>query len=257
MSTNPLLANIQIPGETVRLPSMGIFYKSDEIIGTNGEVHVHPMSAVDEIVMRSVDKLINGDSIVEVFTRCIPAITKPSELFAKDVDLLLLVLRKVTHGPQLDVQYKHNCENAEEHTYNILLDDLISNTISIDPTKVNEQYTVVVDSGQVVKLNPIRFKDIVKLMQETSINKEATPMQKQTSMINSTISIIASVDGVTDRNHIAEWAKTIPSKWFKKISDAIDASSDWGPSTNHTTICKDCKTEISFDIELNPLTFFL
>ena len=59
---NPLLRNIQLPGDTVRLPSRGIFYNNGELTPStqNGEVHVYPMKAIDEIIMRSPDKLLSG-----------------------------------------------------------------------------------------------------------------------------------------------------------------------------------------------------
>lgn len=256
MSENPLL-NIKIPGETIRLPSMGLFYTPDELEATDGEVHVYPMSAIDEIVMRSVDKLLNGDSIIEVFKRCIPEVKNPGRLFAKDVDTLLLTLRKVTYGPTVDVKSTHTCEGAKEHTYTVTLDQFISSAKSLDPTKVSEQFRVTMESGQVVTLNPIRFNDIVKLMQDTSLHKDMTVTKMQEKMFESTISIIASVDGVTERAHIAEWARTIPTTWFGKISQSIDSASDWGPSTKYTTTCQDCGEEITMNIELSPLTFFL
>ena len=58
-STNPLLARVKIPGRIFQLPSAGIFYKNGELAEgiENGEVHVHPMTALDEINMKNPDKL--------------------------------------------------------------------------------------------------------------------------------------------------------------------------------------------------------
>ena len=94
-------------------------------------------------------------------------------------------------------------------------------------------------------------------MQETSMNANMTTFDLQRSIIDSTINVIYSVDGVTNRDDIAEWARTIPTTWFKKISIAIDESSDWGPSTEFDDICQDCGAPIKVEVPLNPLTFFL
>jgi hypothetical protein len=266
--SNPLLQNLRLPGETVRLPSLGLFYKHGEIDTDNGEVHVYPMSAIDELTMRNISKLINGDSIIEVCANCVPAIKNPKELFSKDIDLLLLMLRKVTYGPDITVKYTHTCQDAKEHTYTTSIDSFIQNTKYINPTKINDSYTIVMENGQVVKLNPIKFKDVLSLMQDASINTpkiddtnsvEFTDMQikLQEKMIESTIKIIASVDNIDDKEMIGEWARKIPTSWFKKISNAIDDASDFGPSTSFEITCNDCGATFNIDIELNPLTFFL
>jgi len=42
VKSNPLLENLRLPGETVRLPSGGMFYKNGELAShvNNGEIHV-------------------------------------------------------------------------------------------------------------------------------------------------------------------------------------------------------------------------
>ena len=56
---NPLLARVEMPGSTFQLPSRGLFYNNDELRGDveMGEVHISPMSAYDEILMKSPDHL--------------------------------------------------------------------------------------------------------------------------------------------------------------------------------------------------------
>jgi hypothetical protein len=215
------------------------------------------MSAFDEIAMRNIDHIINGTSITEVFSRCIPAIKKPADLFGKDVDHLLLVLRRITYGPNIEVSYTHSCETAQEHRYKIDITEVINNTRNIDPTTITALYSVTMDNGQLVELRPVRFKDIVTIMQESK-NFSTTPLYEiQQKLVESTISIIHSVDGDTDKKHIYEWASAIPAPWFKKISAALDAGNNWGPDSTHTVECQDCHQPMTVELPLNPLTFFL
>ena len=82
---NPLLSKVRMPGETYRLPSNDLFYHNDELDPSvrDGEVHVYPMTAVDEIIMKSPDMLFSGKAVEEVFLRCVPQIKKPMELLGK------------------------------------------------------------------------------------------------------------------------------------------------------------------------------
>lgn len=58
---NPLLEKVQIPGEKFRMPSGGIFYNKGELEENieEGEVYVHPMNAMDELTLKSPDKLLS------------------------------------------------------------------------------------------------------------------------------------------------------------------------------------------------------
>ena len=259
MSTNVLLERLKLPGEIVKLPSGGLFYKegvlADDVV--DGEVMVHPMSAYDDICMKNISEIINGKSINTVFARCIPQILKPTELFGKDVDQLLLVLRKVTHGPTLEISYKHNCEDAENHRYTVQLSSMINSSKNLDPTIVDSQYTVPLDNGQIVTLQPMRFSDVLAIMQDANDFQTINSAEMQERMMRSTIKMIRAVDEITDFELIDEWVHQLPNKEFKKITAAMNGNNDWGPNTTTTIKCEDCGEDLVVDVPLNPLTFFL
>jgi hypothetical protein len=109
INDNPLLRRFtHIPPETFRLPSGGVFYQNGELDPevVNGEVIVHPMTAVDEIAIRSPDMMFQGTAVEKVFRRCIPQVKKPLELLTNDVDYLLVCLRMVTYGSTLDLNWE-------------------------------------------------------------------------------------------------------------------------------------------------------
>lgn len=119
VNDNPLLRRFNhMPPETFRLPSGGVFYTNgeldDEVI--NGEVEVHPMTAIDEITIKSPDMMYQGTAIEKVFSRCIPQVLKPLELLTKDMDYLLVCLRIVTYGETLDLTWEcpPTCEVRQE-----------------------------------------------------------------------------------------------------------------------------------------------
>lgn len=262
---NPLLAHVRLPGETVRMPSGGLFYTNGELSPEvrDGEVHVHPMTAVDEIMIKTPDLLFSGNAIQEVFSRCIPQILKPTELLAKDVDYLLICLRKVTYGETLELEAEHTCENAKRHSYQISINDFIKNSKEIDPSKMST-YTLKLDNGQTVNLRPVKFRDYVHIMQTTSALKEEriktdadyVVEQAKSIMFDSMLGVIISVDDITNRDQILEWLENIPAGWIKQISQKIEKMADWGPVFVSKATCKDCGEDFDVHAPLNPVAFF-
>lgn len=256
---NPLLQKVRIPGETFTLPSRGIFYKNGELAeGTqNGEVHVLPMTTIDEIVMKTPDKLFSGEAINEVFQRCIPQVLKPSELLAKDVDYLLVCLRKLSYGPTIEIKWTHDCKDAKEHDYSVPLDPFLANSKSIDPTKVENDYTFdIAEYGQRVHLQPPRFKQVLQLYQAIG-NEETSTESIRDSIIDSVVGVIRDVDGITDRTMIAEWLASVEVKHIHKMNERIEQLSDWGPTFDAPMKCKDCGKEVTISSPLNPIAFFM
>lgn len=255
---NPLLERVYMPGETFTLPSCGLFYKDGELSSdvVNGEITINPMTAYDEIVIRTPDLLFSGKAIDIICERCVPQILKPQQLLAKDVDFILLTLRKVTYGDKMEVERKHDCNEAQDHSYIIDVNEMIRRSKRIDPTTLTKKYTVTLPNDQVVELNPARYGDVIKMFQDFDPNKEFTAEREEESLIDSVLSVISSVDGIERKDFIAQWLRKINSQWTKKLSDAIHQTADWGPSFETTVVCKDCGEEYTIEVPANPVSFF-
>ena len=264
---NPLLSKIVFPGETFPLPSKGRFYK-DELDQDveNGEVHVLPMTTIDELCLKSPDLLFSGKAIYDVIGRCVPQVKQPKRLFAKDVDYLLICLRKVAWGNEIEIKHNHRCsDNSKEHSYVVNIMDLISGTTQLDPT---QDFTVKMKTGQTVTLMPIRFEDYVALAQKSSIERSTelsseddAGLEQEINKIRDdilrvTANIIDNVDDITDKEMIFEWLNALPSPEVKRISKNIDKTTNWGPQYKAKITCKDCGKVVNTEIPLNPLSFF-
>lgn len=253
---NPLLARIQIPGESFTLPSRSLFYNSGEVTPTcrdTGVVHVYPMKTIDEIIMRSPDKVFSGDAVTEVFSRCIPDILQPRELLQKDVDFLVVALRKVSYGPESAVTHTHSCDDVP-HEYNINIGTILNKAKALDPTQVVGRFTVKVGNGQLVKIEPIRYKDVIRLMQ--GMLEDVDPEVQQLMLLDSLCDIITAVDEFSDKPLIKEWLHSIPVMWANQISAVIDDTSKWGPDYQIHVECKGCNESIEVEAPLNPISFF-
>jgi len=267
--TNPLLARAKLPGDTFRLPSHGMFYTNGELDDTieDGEVHVYPMTAIDEIVISSPSKLFSGEGIMEVFRRCVPSVLKPEELFAQDVDFLLLCLRKVSYGPMFEVERIHEGCTAEreegteprKQLFNADIGKMIAKTKTLSATDVTKNYRIELDNDQIVKMQPMRFKSYVALMQILSQEQATDTMDeyKQNNMMLDQLSdMILSVDEIADPEMIREWLDVVTPPQIRRINDSISSMASWGIDTTFKVKCRDCKKQMEVEVPTNPLALF-
>jgi hypothetical protein len=259
MQENPLLNRLRLPGETFRLPSQGLFYTDGELSPDvkDGEVHIYPMTTIDEIVIRSPDKLYSGEAISEVFSRCIPQILKPTELFTKDVDFLMVCLRRLSYGDSLSVNFKHTCDDAKVHEYPISMDGFIRQCKRIDPTTISSNYSITMENGQVVLIRPLRYSGYISIMQQNTNADIQSPEDMLRQTMNTLINVIYQVDDITDKSQIIEWLSKIPTGWGNVISKAIDGMAEWGIDFVINTKCADCDEDIKLPIPANPISFFM
>lgn len=258
-AVNPLLAKVKIPGRIFQLPSGGIFYKNGELAANveNGEVHVHPMTALDEITMKNPDMLFSGKAISIVFRHCIPDIIKPEELFAKDIDALMIFLRSVTYGPQYEIEAIHDCEEAKHQSYIVDVEEMITSMVNLTQEKIDELYTITLENGQVVVMQPIRYKHVLQLLKMNENKQVLTVEDQEKNLLTNLLNVIVEVDGISDKKQIAEWARAISPRMMNQLAGAIDHSQNWGPITTKKVKCKDCGEELELEVPINPISFFL
>ena len=257
-STNPLLAKIRvIDGITVRLPSRGVLYKDGVLHPnvTDGEIRVYPMTTRDELLLRSADGLFGGTTIEQVFSRCVPDVLQPKELFFNDIDYIMVALRQISYGEEMQVEYNHGCENGKDHSYVVRVDTLLRNSVELDPLLVDDQFTIILPSSQEVRLRPIRLVDMMRILQPPS-NTSLTAEEAEEEMMRLYLAQIQSVDGIDDVNLIYEWMRDLPISYIKMIREKVSAVSDWGVSYKQHIKCRDCGEEVEISTPINPVTFF-
>ncbi|MEM2159562.1 MAG: hypothetical protein QXN55_01255 [Candidatus Nitrosotenuis sp.] len=258
LSTNPLLAKVKLPGRVFQLPSRGTMYNGSELAPNvvNGEIHVHPMSALDEIVIKNPDLLFNGSAIETVLKTCIPDILKPHDLFARDVDAVMLFLRLVTYGNNYELHRIHTCDDAKSHSYVVDLEQQIQTMEYLDPTVVTDQYTVQLDNDQHVVIQPVRYRHLLEIVKLNESKKEFSADDIQKTLMMNLLNIIKSVDGIEDKKMIRDWLKIIPAPFINKITTSVENTNAWGPKLEVMLECRDCGESFNAEIPINPVSFF-
>lgn len=255
---NPLLASIKLPGRIFQLPSKGLFYKNGELADNikEGEIHVRPMSAMDEINMKNPDQLFSGEAVNTVFKTCIQGVEKPSQLLSKDVDAIMMFLRTVTYGPNFEFTAKHWCEGGKDHNYIADIDTIIQNMVMIDPTMVKDLYTLSLPNGQTVKLRPHVYQHVINLIKQNHNKAELSVVDQQNNLKTMLLAVIESVDNISDEKLIVEWIEHIPSPLITKIGEKVEGINDWGSKPRWKCVCRDCGQEFEVDLPINPVDFF-
>ena len=114
-SSNPLMQYHRPPGVYVILPSNGNFYTIPPKLSNLNEVLVRPMTARDELLFKSPDILMNGESLIEVMKSCVPDIENPNDIPGPDFNVLMLAIRLVTYGK--DLAYSGLCTKSVSYTH--------------------------------------------------------------------------------------------------------------------------------------------
>ena len=264
---NPLIERInKIPGETIALPSRGMFYENGELDPevVDGEIVLYPMTMIDEIMMRTPDMLFQGTAIYKVIGRCAPQILKPKDLLSGDVDYILTYLRKLSYGNKIPIKYKceHCLEVAEDkskvpaHEYHVPVDDFIRNTKEMDLTKV-QSLKFQLKNGQNVWLKPITISKFIQMQNVKADDLIQDPEKYEDYISQSLSSVITRVDEVTDPTHIKEWVKRLPRMYIEELESKFPILNDWGPTFTYKIKCKDCKTQHELSTPINPVHFFM
>lgn len=99
----------------IGLPSKGKFYKNNPFEKTStGELPVFSMTAKDEMILKTPDALMNGESVAMVIKSCVPLIVDVSEIPVIDLDYILVATRIATYGEKMKISVPVEGKGLEE-----------------------------------------------------------------------------------------------------------------------------------------------
>jgi hypothetical protein len=249
MTQNPLEKLYRHKTFYTSLPSQGRFYPSGIKLSADGELGIMPMSAADEIKLKTPDTLFNGEALFDLFRSTMPDIQKPEEIPVCDVDKLLLGIRVASQGKQLDVKSKcPKCEKTE--TYAVDLTMIMNSATVIDADPV-----IQIDDTLEVELRPFTLQSQIKgqieaffqqrmqnlLSSDNNMSEEEKikrfnealvgAIAMQTTQIAECI-VRVTMRGdpddtiVTNPDHIFAWVENMDSATYEKIRSGIEKLSD-------------------------------
>lgn len=170
---NPLSSYMRQPKIYISLPSRGKYWSEGSLeISENGEYPVYSMTAKDELMFKTPDALLNGQSIVEVIQSCMPNIKNAWDIPTIDFDLILIAIRLATYGDKMPISHKIPAIN-EDVEYEVDL------KVLIDKQQSNSWIEqIAIDENFIIFVKPLTYKHLTK----TSI--QAFETSRILSMVN-------------------------------------------------------------------------
>ena len=238
---NPLQKYFRQPKIYVPLPSRGKYYPSTSIdIPETGDFPIYPMTARDEIMMKTPDSLVNGETTVQVIQSCVPNIKNAWDVPSIDLDTILIAIRIASYGEKMEVDINVPV-TGEERKYDLNLVQMLD---SIGGVEYNN---VIQVDGLTVYLRPLTYRDFtqtsLKTFEEQKIfnvlNNDTIGTEEKLQKFNQSFrkltdltiltleKSIQRISGegfeVTDQNHISEFVDNADKALFRSIIDHIEA----------------------------------
>ena len=239
-NTNPLQKYFRQPKIYLSLPSNGKYYPKGSLeVSENGEYPVFPMTARDEIMIKTPDALLNGQATASVITSCIPAIKDPFNMPSMDLDACLIAIRIATYGEMMEVSIKVPV-TGEDKDFDLDLRIMLDQFSSVDYNSAIQL------DGMIVNLRPLTYGEFTETSRKTFdeqrifnvINdsdiaegdKLATFTESFKKLTDLTIltleKSIASIevgdDVVTDQAHIKEFIANTDKGLFESVTNHIE-----------------------------------
>ena len=129
MANNPLQKFFRQPKIYISLPSHGIYNQPGTIQGDVESIPVFGMTGMDEILTKTPDALLTGESTVRVIESCCASIKDAWDLSSIDADLVITSIRIATYGNTISVSKA--CPNCNtDHEYDLDLNHIVDHYAS-------------------------------------------------------------------------------------------------------------------------------
>ena len=238
---NPLTKHFRQPKIYLRLPSQGKYWPEGSIdMPENGELPVYSMTAKDELVLKTPDALINGESTVNLIKSCIPNIKDGFATPSLDLDAILVAIRIASYGEELTVTTKiPGTEIEKDYAVDLiqLLDSMQNRhfqetfhsdgfTFKLIPTNYTQFTQAALKAFEEQRL--VKAIDDAKLTEEEKLARFNVSFKKLTEYnLDMVVQQVKSIqfeneEPVTNINHIREFFAGADGKIFDTVKNHLE-----------------------------------
>ena len=231
---NPLQKYFRQPKIYIKLPSNGRWYPNGSLEMTdNMEFPVYAMTARDELMFKTPDALLNGQSTVDVIQSCVPNIKN-------GWDVLLVAIRIATYGEKLELTSKIPQTKLErkfdldlrvvldkfsnvEYEDTITIDEL---TLTVRPQTYREFTKVATKTFEEQRIAQVIQEDDMSEEQKLEVFNQA--FQRLTSItvdmvMQGIVSIQTGEEVVTDKLHIQQFIQNADKKFYASVVESMES----------------------------------
>lgn len=245
MSDSILAKYTRQPKIYTKLPSGGMFYEVNPFEkSSTGEIPVYSMTARDEMILKTPDALMNGESIALNIKSCMPLIEDPYDVPIIDLDAIIIALRIATYGEKMKLTVGvPNLENEEldyEIDLRVILDELMdrkwTNTFKYNDLVFHSKPLTLKDQN-IIDLNTFETTRIVQALRVQNLSEEEKnkivkdSFQRITdSNLNLVVKQIVAIETPegteTNPTAIADFFNNTDSKVFGAVLDYLTEQKD-------------------------------
>lgn len=246
---------LDIPVETVPLPSSGRVYNSNSSLHNAETVDIKAMTAREEDILTSRALLKKGTVITELIKSClIDRSVNPNELLSGDRNALMVAIRITGYGAEYKAEIEcGECGVKSPHDFN--LGELPVKRLAIEPVAPGSNLFefALPKSKKVVKFRFLTGRDeeeITALAEKQKKLGLSTESNVTTNLMHS----IVSIDGVEDRSKIANFIKYMPARDSLSLRNYIK-DNEPGVIMKQETSCPSCghTEEVTMPLGVNFL----
>lgn len=238
---NPLAKHFRQPKIYLRLPTGGKYWPEGSIdMPENGELPVYSMTAKDELVLKTPDALINGQSTVNLIKSCIPAIKDGFAIPSLDLDAILVAIRIATYGETLTITTEiPNTKIEKEYQVNLVeLLDTMQTRVWEDRIH-SHGFTFMLKPSDYLQFTQAALKAfeeqrMVKSIDDSELNEEEklakfnVSFQKLTQhnlemVVQQVVSVqFQNEEPVTNINHIRDFFEGTDGEIFEAVKEHLE-----------------------------------
>lgn len=269
------MAHFRQPAIYYTLPSQGQYWDGGIDIPESGEIPVYPMTARDEITLRTPDALLNGQGVVDVVHSCCPSVHDAWRMPSTDVDATLIAIRIASYGNDMDFDSK--CPHCgEENTFGVNLERYLSNIKMPDYSKKLEYHTLKIklkpqSYRSVNQTNQINYEEqrVLATLSDPGIDEQTRLVEYKKHidrLIDLNIKTLADstdyieMDNgtvVTDPEYIYEFYTNSEAGVNKAVKTRLEEINKEGAIPDLETECQSCHTKFQIPLVFDYARFFV
>jgi len=277
---NPLSKWMRQPEIYIKLPSQGYFSENNDYeLSVDNELGIAPMTTSDDILLKSPEGLLNGESMATVIQSCAPGIKNVKKLPAPDIDAILIGIRLVTYGDEMDFEVQcPECQTT--NNYSTSLRYALENISLLEPS-----YPIKLNNELTVFIRPFYYEDSVKEALQRYHEAQALTLLAEADLedLEKTKKYTESITKISDlmtqlcascvikvidpnnneikatREDVFQWVKNLSKQDAQKITDKVTEINNTGVNKEVSITCtnEECKHEWKSEISFDPSYFFV
>lgn len=274
MNNNPLRQYFRRPSVYLKLPSGVKNYSPDIInIPETEELPIYPMTAIDEITIKTPDALYNGSAIIEIVKSCVPNIIDPWGINSIDLDAILIAIRAASSGDGLELAT--TCPKCQEESeFKINLGGVLS---TISSKSYDEELQV---NELKFKFKPLSYYDLnqtnIKQFEIQKIFRYVADLKDTEEQVQKTREAIAAITELTmevitksihyirtptsiveEKEFIMDFLHNCDKNTYIKIRDFNAALKENTAIRPFDVKCPSCENEYKQPFTVNYTDFFV